>query len=278
MATTYRGRLAPSPTGYLHIGHAVTFWHAQERCRAAGGEMVLRIEDLDPERCRPEFCRAIEEDLRWCGLGWDEGPFVQSARRDLYFGTWQKLRECGVIYACDCSRRDVLAAAGAPHGESDEPLYNGKCRDRGLAEGRDQPAGVNWRFRVPDGERMCFVDGRLGEQHATAGADFGDFVVWRRDDVPSYQLAVVADDAAMRITEVVRGEDLLVSTFRQLLLGRALGLRTPAFFHTALLMDETGRRLAKRDAALSLQALRSSGFTPQQLRAAYISGEQHPNS
>jgi glutamyl/glutaminyl-tRNA synthetase len=268
--TNYRGRIAPSPTGYLHIGHAITFWQAQERCRAAGGEMVLRIEDLDPDRCRQEFCAAIAEDLQWFGLRWDEGPYFQSERRDVYLEPWRHLRDAGAIYACDCSRRDVLAAAGAPHGEGDEPIYNGRCRDRALGERHDHPAGVNWRFRVPDGEPMRFVDGRLGERRATAGAEFGDFVVWRRDDVPSYQLAVVVDDAAMKITEVVRGEDLLVSTFRQMLLYRALQLSAPAFYHTALLTNETGRRLAKRDAALSLRALRAAGVTPAELRSRYV--------
>ena len=272
---TYRGRLAPSPTGYLHLGHAITFWRAQERSRAAGGELVLRIEDLDPDRCRPEFRDAIIEDLQWFGLRWDAGPdvggphapYVQSERTELYRRVWEQLRVGGFIYPCSCSRRDVLAAAGAPHGEGDEPLYSGKCRPAlGTVAQADQPIGANWRFRVPDGETMRFVDGRVGEQIAIAAETFGDFVVWRRDDVPAYQLAVAADDAAMRITEVVRGADLLVSTFRQLLLYRALNLDAPAFYHTPLITDATGRRLAKRDAALNLRALRDSGVSPQELR------------
>ena len=276
---SYRGRIAPSPTGYLHVGHAITFWQAQERSRAAGGALVLRIEDLDPDRCRPEFRDAIIEDLQWFGLRWDEGPdvggpyapYVQSERTDRYRATWERLRAGGFIYPCSCSRRDVLAAAGAPHGESDEPLYSGKCRPpAGSVAEAEQPIGANWRFRVPDGETLRFNDGRLGEQTAIAGRDFGDFVVWRRDDVPAYQLAVVADDAAMRITEAVRGEDLLVSTFRQLLMYRALNLDAPAFYHTPLLTDATGRRLAKRDAALSLRALRAAGVTPAELVARYL--------
>ena len=276
---SYRGRIAPSPTGYLHVGHAITFWQAQERSRAAGGALVLRIEDLDPDRCRPEFRDAIIEDLQWFGLRWNEGPdvggpdapYVQSERTDRYRATWERLRAGGFIYPCSCSRRDVLAAAGAPHGESDEPLYSGKCRPpAGFVVEAEQPFGANWRFRVPDGEPLRFSDGRLGEQMAVAGETFGDFVVWRRDDVPAYQLAVVADDAAMRITEAVRGEDLLVSTFRQLLMYRALSLDAPVFYHTALLTDATGRRLAKRDAALSLRALREAGVTPEELRARYL--------
>ena len=273
----YRGRIAPSPTGYLHLGHAVTFGRAQERCRERGGQLVLRIEDLDPERCRAEFRAAIAEDLEWFGLRWDEGPsiggphapYVQGERFDCYRAAWETLRANGFIYACECSRRDVLAAAGAPHGESDEPVYPGTCRSRANVP-RSSPRGVNWRFRVPDGEQLRFEDGRLGEQIAVAGHDFGDFLVWRKDDVPAYQLAVVVDDAAMQITEVVRGADLLVSTFRQLLIYRALGLAAPAFYHTPLLTDETGRRLAKRDAALSLRSLRAAGFTAEQLRSAYL--------
>jgi glutamyl-tRNA synthetase len=274
----YRGRLAPSPTGYLHVGHAITFWRAQERARSAGGKLALRIEDLDPDRCRPEFREAIEEDLHWFALDWDEGPgvggphapYVQSARTDLYRHAWRQLRASGFIYPCTCSRRDVIAAAGAPHGEDDEPVYPGTCRARLDGEARLSPAGVTWRFRVPDGEEMRFSDGRFGEQNAIAGRHFGDFLVWRKDDVPAYQLAVVVDDAAMQITEVVRGADLLISTFRQLLIYRALGLPAPEFYHTPLLTDETGRRLAKRDAALSLRALRSAGVTPERIRQAYL--------
>ncbi|HSH38392.1 MAG TPA: glutamate--tRNA ligase family protein, partial [Chthoniobacterales bacterium] len=233
----YRGRIAPSPTGYLHVGHAITFYRAQERARGAGGELVLRIEDLDPDRCRPEFGNAIVEDLHWFGLQWDAGPdvggpdapYVQSGRREKYRGAWEQLRAQGFIYPCFCSRRDVLAAAGAPHGEADEPLYPGTCRPApGAISHADEPIGANWRFRVPDGETLRFTDGRLGEQTAVAGRDFGDFLVWRRDDVPAYQLAVVVDDAAMRISEVVRGADLLVSTFRQLLIYAALRVEPPA--------------------------------------------------
>jgi len=279
MTMNYRGRLAPSPTGYLHVGHAITFWQAFTRARAAGGRLVLRIEDLDPARCRPEFREAIAEDLRWFGLEWDEGPdlggefepYVQSERRLAYLGAWQKLRAARFIYPCRCSRRDVLASAGAPHGEGNEPVYPGTCRmEAGEIAAAEAPAGVNWRFRVPDGETLHFLDGRFGRQSAVAGQQFGDFLVWRRDDVPSYQLAVVVDDATMRITEVVRGADLLVSTFRQLLLYRALQVAAPAFLHTALLKDATGRRLAKRDAPLSLRALRGSGVTPEELRAKFL--------
>jgi len=245
---TYRGRLAPSPTGYLHRGHALTFRTAQERAR--GGVLVLRIEDLDAGRCRPEFRAAIVEDLREFGIQWQEGPYLQSERD--YLPVWRRLRDAGLIYPCTCSRRDVASALSAPHGEEqpggDEPVYPGTCRHR-LAEARtvESPRGVNWRFRVPDGEEVRFEDGRAGEMRAVAGRDFGDFVVWRKDNIPSYQLAVVADDAAMAITEVVRGEDLLKSTFRQILLDRALGYAEPGWYHCPLVRDEEGRRLAKRN-------------------------------
>ncbi|CAN5248824.1 hypothetical protein BH20VER2_BH20VER2_18370 [soil metagenome] len=257
----------------------MTFWRAQERARQAGGELLLRIEDLDRDRCRPEFTAAIFEDLQWFGLTWQEGPdvggafgpYVQSERRAFYLEAWEKLRADGFIYPCHCSRRDVLAAAGAPHSESDEPLYPGTCRSRAHeAATATEPAGVNWRFRVPDGEQLQFTDGLLGEQKGVAGELFGDFLVWRKDDVPSYQLAVTVDDAAMSITEVVRGADLLISAFRQLLLYRALGLAAPAFSHTPLVTDAAGRRLAKRDAALSLRALRAAGASPGELRAQHL--------
>jgi len=273
----YRGRIAPSPTGHLHLGHAMTFRTAWLRAR--GGALVLRIEDLDAARCRPEFRAAIFEDLRWFGIDWQEGPdaggpfapYSQSERD--YLPAWRRLRDAGLIYPCTCSRRDVLDALEAPHGEEqpldDEPVYPGTCRHR-LAEARDfaAPAGVNWRFRAPDGEEIRFHDGRAGEMRAVAGRDFGDFIVWRKDDIPSYQLAVVADDAAMGITEVVRGEDLLRSTFRQLLLYRALGVVPPAWYHCPLIRDAEGRRLAKRHESLSLRQLRMSGAKIEEIVGA----------
>ncbi len=276
--TPYRGRIAPSPTGYLHLGHAATFWIAQERARAAGGRLVLRVEDIDVARCKAEFRDALLEDLRWLGFSWDEGPdiggafapYTQSERRAVYLRAWQQLRDAGWIYPCTCSRRDVLNAATAPHDDTDEPIYPGTCRAKRFEPAEfAEPAGVNWRFRVPPGQQMSFVDQRLGSQHSVAASDFGDFVVWRRDDVPAYQLAVVADDAAMQISDVVRGEDLLISTFRQLLLYEALRFPPPRFYHAALIRDEAGKRLAKRHAALSIRTLRESGATPDEIRARF---------
>jgi glutamyl-tRNA synthetase len=270
----YRGRVAPSPTGYLHLGHARTFLIAADRARHFGGALILRNEDLDPDRCRPTFVSAMMEDLHWLGISWSEGPdcggpyapYSQSERRQDYLSAWKMLRDSGYIYACTCSRKDLAASATAPNDGDDEPIYPGKCRARTDARDFKEPAGVNWRFRVPDGERIIFADQHLGEQAYVAGRDFGDFVVWRRDDVPAYQLAVVADDHAMKISEVVRGADLLKSTTRQLLLYRALGWGAPDFYHCDLVRDEAGVRLAKRHDALSIRRLRESGWAAEQVR------------
>jgi glutamyl-tRNA synthetase len=332
----YRGRLAPSPTGYLHLGHARTFWTAFERARAAGGTLAMRMEDLDPDRSRAKYAQAAIEDLRWLGIDWQEGPgssrtdqggpfapYEQSLRRAFYLDAWRKLLRGGFLFPCRCSRKDLEAALAAPHEShtpgargarsdllshpydknkniarvehpsneespplDDEPVYPGTCRpalpqhesgrafagspSEDFANGIEEPGGINWRFRVPDGEAIEFVDRDLGPQRFVAGVDFGDFVVWRRDGLPSYQLACVADDAAMKITEVVRGEDLLKSTARQILLYRALELEVPHWFHCRLVVDAQGRRLAKRCDALSLRALRQRGVTPRQI----LSGEQ----
>jgi glutamyl-tRNA synthetase len=297
----YRGRLAPSPTGLLHVGHARTFWIAAQR--ASGGTLILRNEDLDPQRCRPEFVDAMFEDLHWLGISWQEGPdcggpvgpYTQSERRRFYSEAWKRLLEIGAIYPCTCSRKDVALAAAAPNDGDDEPMYSGKCRPAGPVDGAawlrdcgtaeaavstwtvpsqepDQPAGLNWRFRVPDGEEISFTDFRLGPQCMVAGRDFGDFIVWRRDDVPAYQLAVAVDDAAMQITEVVRGADLLKSTARQVLLYRALQLPIPDFYHCDLIRDEGGVRLAKRHDSLSIRKLRDAGWTPEQVRTGVPPG------
>ncbi len=281
----YRGRLAPSPTGLLHLGHARTFWIAAQRAIQHGGQLILRNEDLDSQRCRPEFVQAMLEDLRWLGIEWAEGPdcggpfgpYSQSERRAHYRAAWKTLRERGTIYPCTCSRKDVAQAASAPNDLDDEPVYPGRCRPRLAPPGRvqdpapheqqNEPGGVNWRFRVTDGEEVCFDDLHFGPQRMIAGRDFGDFIVWRRDDVPAYQLAVVVDDAAMRITEVVRGADLLRSTARQILLFRALGVAAPSFYHCDLVRDETGVRLAKRHDSLSIRKLRELGWTPERVSA-----------
>ena len=286
----YRGRLAPSPTGLLHLGHARTFWIAAQRAAERGGQLVLRNEDLDTQRCRAEFVSAMIEDLRWLGIAWQEGPdcggpfapYAQNERRAWYLEAWKSLRDRGVIYPCTCSRKDVAQAAAAPNEGDDEPLYPGTCRPekppllaqsarekwgtRTAVPSHEHPAGVNWRFRVPDGEEIRFTDLHLGPQCMLAGRDFGDFIVWRRDDVPAYQLAVVVDDAEMRITEVVRGADLLKSTARQILLFRALGLPVPDYYHCDLVRDDAGVRLAKRHDALSIRRLRELEWTREEVR------------
>ena len=279
-STSYRGRLAPSPTGLLHIGHARTFWIAAQRALQHKGTLILRNEDLDPQRSRPEFVSSMIEDLRWLGIQWTEGPdcggpyapYAQSERRAFYLNAWRRLRDGGFIYPCTCSRKDLAQMASAPHENDndndadDEPVYPGKCRGRTDATSFSEPAGVNWRFRNPDREQIAFSDGNLGPQKYTASRDFGDFLVWRRDDVPAYQLAVVVDDAAMEITEVVRGADLLKSTARQLLLIRALGYPTPQYFHCELARDASAVRLAKRHDALSIRSLREHGVSAQKVR------------
>jgi glutamyl-queuosine tRNA(Asp) synthetase len=276
----YRGRLAPSPTGYLHLGHARTFWIAQERARAHAGALILRNEDIDAKRFKLEFVAAMLEDLRWFGFEWSEGPdcggpfgpYHQSERFEFYRAALEKLRATGFIYPCTCSRKDIATAARAPHAaDDDEPIYPGTCRDRVSSITDHASRSPNWRFRVPDGEIIAFTDGHFGPQQFVAGKDLGDFVVWRHDDVPAYQLAVVVDDAAMQITEVVRGADLLKSTARQLLLYRALGVPAPAFFHCPLMTDAAGVRLAKRHDALSLRALRNRGESAEELRRSWQS-------
>lgn len=288
--SNYRGRIAPSPTGLLHLGHARTFWIAQERAVAAVGTLIYRNEDLDPQRSRPEFVQAAMDDLRWFGIDWQEGPdlggphapYDQSARLELHRRALEKLIGTGLVYACTCSRRDIQAAGQAPHAADDEPVYPGTCRERLSVGDVSQasrlkavawglPAGTRFslRFRVPDGEAIAFDDGALGTREFTAGSHFGDFVLWRHDDVPAYQIAVVTDDLAMGVTEVVRGADLLVSTARQLLLYRALGRNPPAWYHCPLVRDEAGERLAKRSAALSLRALREAGNSPDEVRAMW---------
>jgi len=219
--------------------------------------------NLDPQRSRPEFAAAMLEDLRWLGIRWNEGPdcggsygpYEQSERRGHYLK-----RGGNCVTAGSSIPVPVRAGLGTgrerPNDADDEPIYPGRCRTRNDAGTFSAPGGVNWRFRVPDSEEIRFADLNLGEQRYMPARDFGDFLVWRRDDVPAYQLAVVVDDAAMRITEVVRGADLLKSTARQLLLLRVLALSAPSYFHCELLRDSSGMRLAKRHDVLSIRHLR----------------------
>lgn len=260
----------------MHAGHARTFVTAARRAHDAGGDLVLRIEDLDPLRCHADHTARTMEDLAWLGIRWTEGPHYQSARRARYVDAWRTLRDGGFVYPCMVSRKEARDAAHAPHGDEElaESVFPPSLRPA-MDAGRDapSPAGAVWRFRVPDGETIVFTDAFRGAQSYTAGVDVGDFVIWRRDDVPAYELAVVVDDIAMGITEVVRGEDLLRSTARQLLVYRALGARPPAWCHLPLVRDAEGRRLAKRHQALSVRELRAQGLTPTEVLAL---AECHP--
>ncbi|MGF1536501.1 MAG: tRNA glutamyl-Q(34) synthetase GluQRS [Elainellaceae cyanobacterium] len=279
----YRGRLAPTPTGHLHLGHAKTFWTAQQRAEQANGTLILRIEDLDRDRCKPQYAVDLVEDLTWFGFRWQEGPnvggdcgpYTQSERHDHYRQIWQQLNQTGTIYPSPHSRKDVAQALSAPHEGDREIIFPAKLRPANWDstwQQASEPGEVNWRFQVPDGETVTFVDQGMGPQSFTAGEDFGDFIVWRRDGFPSYELAVVADDGAMAISEVVRGEDLLLSTAKQILLYRALGWEIPAFYHCPLVRDEAGTRLAKRDGARSLRSLRQRGVTPEEIRSRWDEG------
>ncbi len=275
-----RGRLAPTPTGLLHVGHARTFAHAAARAGRAG--LVLRIEDLDGPRCREEFVAAAIDDLVWLGICWSEGPDIggnhapyrQSQRSAWYLEVWQRLEATGLIYPSPHSRRDVEEAATAPHADDAEPLFPPHFRPHSRQRAA-APGGVAWRFRVPDGRTISFRDPLAGDPqtglvHRTAGVDFGDFVIWRRDDLAAYELAVVADDHAMGIEEVVRGADLLTSTARQIILAEALGWTSPAFCHVALVCDASGQRLAKRSGGLAICDLRTRGFSPAEVLSAPI--------
>jgi len=277
MTTSYRGRIAPTPTGYLHLGHARTFWIAMERAREFGGTLIYRDEDIDPDRCKPEFADGAIEDLHWFGCQWDEGPeaggpagpYRQSERMPLFLDAWHQLKEAGVIYPCDQSRKDVAWATQAPHADeaNSEAIYPEHLRPPpGTGQTAKEPGATNWRFRVPSDRKVEFDDRCLGPCAFNCLKDFGDFLIWRKDGQPAYELAVVVDDAAMGITEVVRGEDLLISTARQLLIYETLGLRAPEFYHAPLLCDSSGQRLAKRHHSLSLREFREAGQTPETLR------------
>jgi len=265
-------RFAPSPTGLLHLGHAYAALFAERAARAAGGRFLLRIEDIDRTRCRPAFEAAILEDLAWLGLRWD-GPAVrQSERLGLYAAAAARLEALGVLYPCFCTRRDIAAAAGAPHGP-EGPLYPGTCRGLGAAErARRAAAGAQPALRL-DAWRAAALAGPLvwrdcesGTVAVDAGV-LGDVVLVRKDIGTSYHLAVVTDDAAQGVTLVTRGADLAPATHVHRLLQALLGLPEPTYHHHALIRDDAGERLAKRADAASLASLRASGVTPQAVRA-----------
>lgn len=265
------GRFAPSPTGRMHLGNVFTALLAWLSVRSQDGEMVLRIEDLDPDRSREEYVRALKEDLRWLGLTWDREMPRQSGRGEVYARHFDRLARQNLVYPCYCTRNE-LHSASAPHAEDGRLIYAGTCRgltaEERVAKGR-RPA---WRVHVPE-EEIVFSDGVYGPQRENLARDCGDFILRRSDGVYAYQLAVVCDDALGGVTEVVRGRDLLDSTPRQLWLYRRLGYPTPCFFHVPLLVAPDGRRLSKRERDLDLGCLRRR-YRPEELigKLAHLAG------
>jgi glutamyl-tRNA synthetase len=257
------GRLAPSPTGAQHVGNARTYLIAWLMARSQGGRLLLRMEDIDSPRIKPGAAGQACDDLRWLGLDWDGSPVVQSERLSCYESALHRLQERELAYPCTCSRKDVAQAASAPHGEHEEPVYPGTCSYRCSADAAHlEGRPFAWRFRV--GSRFPeFVDGFRGPTRVDPSRSGGDFVVWKSAGTPAYQLAVVVDDAASGITEVVRGDDLVRSTPRQLLLYEALQLQPPRFIHVPLVVSVDGRRLAKRHGDTRLASLRASGVKPE---------------
>ena len=254
MATV--GRFAPSPSGRMHLGNVLAALMAWLSVRSAGGTMLLRIEDLDPARCREDYALQIKDDLNWLGLDWDEEQTPQSKRTAAYEGMFRLLEARGLVYPCYCSR-DALRAASAPHERDGESVYPGTCRDLTDAERAKQTKKPAWRIRVPD-EGFTVTDGVQGIYRSNLARDCGDFVVRRADGVYAYQLAVVTDDLDGGVTQVVRGRDLLSSAPRQQYLLRLFGANAPDYFHVPLLVDKSGRRLSKRDGDLDLGALRQA--------------------
>ena len=257
MASTYRTRFAPSPTGKMHPGHARTALVTWLQARKQGGQIVMRIEDIDRPRVVPGSADAICRDHEWLGLDWDEGPVYQSSHGEAYERALGRLEAAGMVYPCTCSRKEIAAIASAPHGD-EGPRYPGTCRNGVTKPGK--PPALRFVFEEPSPgfeDVLCgsYPEGRVG----------GDFVLRRADGIWAYQLAVVVDDAEAKISEVIRGADLLSSTPRQIALYRALGYPEPRFAHVALVVDRAGARLATRHQATSIESLRESGRSPEQV-------------
>ena len=279
-APVIRGRLAPSPTGYMHLGNAWAFLLAWLAARASSGEVLLRIEDIDPQRSRPEYTAALIEDLIWLGLDWDYGPdkpeaagmqglgpFEQSRRGRHYAAAIARLESAGLTYPCFCTRKELRGMAGAPHVDDAGAPYPGTCRKLGQAQRQALLASGRrpcLRLRCPDGA-VNFTDAVFGRQSFTLADCGGDFALRRSDGVVAYQLAVAVDDALMGINQVVRGRDILISTPRQIALLKLLGYGAPAYAHVPLLLDDEGERLAKRHQSLALRNLRQMGADPRRI-------------
>jgi glutamyl-tRNA synthetase len=260
------GRLAPSPTGAQHVGNARTYLIAWLAARAQGGRIILRMEDIDSPRVKRGAAEQACADLRWLGLDWDAGPFVQTERLELYQSALERLQQQELVYPCTCSRGDVERAASAPHLDQEGPVYPGTCAHRRVADAAPEKAGraYAWRFRAANGP-IGYTDGFRGPTCLDLRRLGGDFVVWKSAGTPAYQLAVVVDDAALGVMEVIRGDDLVPSTPRQLLLYQALGLNPPRFTHVPLVVGPDGRRLAKRHGDTRLAALRQAGVRAEDL-------------
>ena len=275
MSGGYVGRLAPSPTGALHLGNVRTFMVAWLRAQQSGGKVILRTEDLDHPKHKTGAAAQAVEDLKWLGFDWDE-EYVQSERVALYAEALETLRSKGLAYPCVCSRKDVEAAQSAPH-EGDQLHYPGTCRDRFrswndacrfLNPSPDEGVATRipcWRFRTPDEVRVAFDDGFAGAYSMDVCTQLGDFPLARDEKGAGYTLAVVVDDAAMGVTEVVRGDDLLPATPQQILLYRALGLKSPEFFHVPLVVGPDGRRLAKRHGDTRISSFREAGIKADEI-------------
>ena len=265
------GRFAPSPSGRMHLGNVFSAMLAWLSVRSQNGEMVLRIEDLDPDRCRPEYAETLKDDLRWLGLDWDREQIPQSRRSAAYEAQFQRLQAQGLIYPCYCTRGE-LHAASAPHASDGRFIYAGTCRNLTPEERAAKTKAPAWRLVVPD-RVYGFTDGLQGTFSENLARDCGDFIVRRADGVYAYQLAVVTDDGQGGVTQVVRGMDLLDSTPRQLYLYELLGLQAPEFYHVPLLTAPDGRRLSKREKDLDLGALRMT-HSPEQLlgKLAFLAG------
>lgn len=267
------GRFAPSPSGRMHLGNLWSCLIAWLSARSAGGEMVLRLEDLDPDRCRREYCDQVMRDLEWLGLDWDNQPVYQSERTEIYAQAFAQLEQRGLVYPCYCNRAERLAA-GAPHRSDGVVLYGGRCRtltaqQREELEQTRRPA---WRLRVPD-EEYIFTDLLQGEYRENLERECGDFILRRSDGVYAYQLAVVVDDALMGVTQVVRGQDLLDSTPRQNYIQDLLDYPRPECGHVPLLLSADGRRLAKRDRDQELGQLQQRFSAPELVgRLAHLAG------
>lgn len=264
MSPSLRGRLAPSPTGAQHVGNARTYLIAWLSARSQGGEVLLRIEDIDSPRVKPGAAAQAIDDLHWLGLDWDGVPMVQTERLAIYETALATLQSQELVYPCTCSRTDVERAASAPHLEHEGPAYPGTCAHRRAADAAGITTPFAWRMRVPD-ESFSFTDAFRGPTTLSLRALGGDFVVWKSAGTPAYQLAVVVDDALSGVTEVIRGDDLIPSTPRQLLLYRTRGYSPPQFAHVPLVVGPDGRRLAKRHGDTRLARLRAAGVPPDAL-------------